>query len=90
MRILREMRADQLPEALAALDVVRELVEARARRRQHDGIAGLRELHRACHGDVERSRVLDDGGRPRERAADRRRIAADQQDRAAMRIDRRP
>src|SRR5512140_2841601 len=54
-----EVRAHLRGEALAALDVVRELVEARAGRRQHDGVARLRQRDRARDGAIQHRHVLD-------------------------------
>src|SRR4051812_31189512 len=55
MGVLREAALHELLVSLSALDVVRELVEACARRRQQHGIARRRELQRAPHRNVERA-----------------------------------
>ena len=43
MRGLRGMRRDRGAEPVAALGVIAELVEARARRRKEDGVTGPRD-----------------------------------------------
>src|SRR5437899_1490007 len=87
MGVLAEVRADEIDEARAPLDVVGELVEARARRRQQHRIAGLRQADRARDRGGERSDAFDGRARPGKRALDHRRIASDEKHRTAMRID---
>jgi len=49
MSVLPEPRADDLDKARPALDVVRELIETRTRRRQQHHIAGSREAEGPRH-----------------------------------------
>src|SRR6185437_10638999 len=72
-------RVHQVAKPVAALDVVAQLVEARARRRQQYGVARLRDLDRARDGAIERLQLLHANPRGRERVRDLRRIAADQE-----------
>ncbi len=84
------VRAHARREALAALDVVGELVEARAGRRQHDGVAGLRRASSPRATAASSVPGVSTGtAAPSSAARDPRRVAADQQHGAAVRVDRR-
>ncbi len=81
-----EGRANQRDVALAPLHVIRELVEARACRGEHDRVACLRQRHRPCHRSVERSMPLHDSARALQRPLDLRCVAPDEEDGAAVRF----
>ena len=90
MRAAPSARVHERGEALAALDVVAEQVEARARRRQQHGVARLaRARSRASTAASSVPHDLDVRARALERARDQRRVAADQQHGAAIGVDRR-
>src|ERR1700674_4434447 len=87
MRGLPSVSCDRGLEALAPLDVIAEHVEARARGRQQDRIAGPRPRNRARHGDLEHRCEFDCRCRTRQRGRYRGCVTTDEDDRTAMRFD---
>ena len=72
MRHLLRMRGNGGLETIAALDVVAEHVEARARGRQQHGVAGARLRDRARHGSFQSRREFDRRLHAGQRRCDRR------------------
>ena len=76
-------------EHLGAVRVVAEHVEARARRAEQHRVAGLRARERGAHRGLERRAALERNAGRLDDALDRRRVAADRDDRARVARQRR-